>query len=136
MAINAILDHILGEANTRREKIIQETEEQAEKILQEARKEAEKISQEIITKEKNACESQRQKLIVNGRLQAKKNLLGVKQELIDNVFKNFKSHLKKDKFKKQQIALDKTVEVTEDTDFYLNKIRPDYEAEIARILFT
>jgi len=136
MSLESILNHILSEADTQREKIIQEAKQQRDKIIQEAKLEAEKFYRESLNKEKALLETQKQRLIVNARLDAKKSLLETKQELIDDVFKKLKSALKGDKFKKQQVSLDKVKEVPEEIDFYLSKFRPDYETEIAKVLFT
>lgn len=135
MSVESILSHILNKANAQKEKIVQEAKIGAEAILREAKKEAGKIYQEILDREKAVYESQRHKLIVNARLESKKNLLKAKQELIDSVFKELKSELGKIKLKKQQVTQDKVQEVAEDIDFYLSKIRPDYEGEIAKVLF-
>lgn len=135
MSLESILGRIENEVFIQRDRIIQEAREEAEKIIQQAKMDAEKLYKEILYKERALYEHQRQKLIVNTRLEAKKNLLAAKQELIDAVFIKLKSAFKKEKFKKQQIFQHKINEVSEDIDFYLNKIRPDYETEIAKILF-
>jgi vacuolar-type H+-ATPase subunit E/Vma4 len=135
MSLESIINHILGEASSQTEKIIQEAKQQREKIIQEAKLEAEKLHREILNKEKNLSEAERQKMVVNARLEQKKNLLKAKQELIDSVFQRLKPELKSDKFKKQQVLIDKVKEVPEDIDFYLAKVRQDYETEIAKVLF-
>lgn len=135
MSLESILGHILGEADTQEDKIMQEARRQRDTIIREAKIEAEKLYQEVLNKEKSLYETQRQRLIVNARLEQKKNLLRAKQELIDSVFKKLKSSLASNKFKKQQVFTDKVKEVPEDIDFYLEKIRQDYEGEVASILF-
>lgn len=135
MALEAILKHILNDANIEAEGIIRKATEEALRIIREGKIEAEKLYQDNIDKEKALCEKQRQKVIVNARLEAKKDLLLTKQELIDSVFKKVKANLNKAQLKKQQIGQDKVQEAYEDSDFYLNKIRPDYETKIAEMLF-
>ncbi|KPK39662.1 MAG: hypothetical protein AMJ78_08155 [Omnitrophica WOR_2 bacterium SM23_29] len=135
MALDSILDHIIGEANKNRDGIIQEARQQADALIQEARQQARKLYQEIINAEKSLLERERQKLIVNSNLESKKKLLKTKREIIDAVFGKLKSILEKVKLKKKQIYRDKIEEVGEDIDFYLNKIQLDYETEVARILF-
>jgi len=135
MSLESILHHIIKDATFQQEKIMQAAKEEAHKIIQLAKPEAEKLYKEILEQEKSLCERQQRQVMVNAGLESKKNLLAAKQELIDAVFVKLKSTLKKDKFKKQQIAQDKIYEVAEDIDFYLHKIRPDYETEIAKILF-
>ncbi len=136
MSLDSILSYIIGEANKKKDDIIREARQQADAVLREARQQADKLYQEIIDSEKFLLEKERQKIIVNSRLEGKKNSLKTKQEMIDAVFEKVKSGLKKGKFKRVKIYHDKTEEVDEDVDFYLNKIRLDYEAEITRILFS
>lgn len=135
MSLESIIEHIISDASAQREKIIQEAQKEAQKIIQEARKQAEGIYQEILEKERIACENQRQRLLVNARLEQKKNLLSAKQELINLAFENLKSGLKKDKFKKQQVSYSVVREVEENIDFYLGRIKLDHEIEISGILF-
>lgn len=135
MSLESILSHILDKANTERERIIQEARSEAQRIIKEANLEAEKLYQGILDKERTLYERQKQRLIVNARLESRKDLLAAKQELVDSVFKKLKSTLNKTKLKKQQVAQEKVHEVAEDIDFYLNQIRPDCESEIAKILF-
>ena len=135
MSLESILEHILQQANTEKSSIIQEARLDAERITSAAQQEADILFREIIAKEKAAYENQRQRLIVNARLEQKKNLLSTKQGLVDSVFKKLKPTLKGEQFKKQQVYQDKVKEVPEDIDFYLSKLRQDYETEIARIIF-
>lgn len=135
MSLESILNRILNEANAEAEKIIQDANRQAEKIIQDAKLAADALYQDIISRAKADYEHQKQRLIVNARLEYKKNLLESKQEFINEVFNKIKSTVNSDKIKKKQISSDKAREVPEDIDFYLNKTRQDYETEIAGILF-
>jgi V/A-type H+-transporting ATPase subunit E len=135
MSLESILNHIIAQGDSQKEKIIQESGRQAQGIIQNAKEEADKLYQEIIDREKSLYLAEKQKRIVNARLEARKNLLRIKQELIDLLFEELKSQLAKEKFKKRQVFLNKELEVPEDIDFYLAKIRVDYESEIARHLF-
>ena len=135
MSLESILEHILQQANTEKNSIIQEARLDAERITSAAQQEADILFREIIAREKAAYENQRQWLIVNARLEQKKNLLSTKQGWVDSVFKKLKPTLKGDQLKKQQVSPDKVKEVPEDIDFYLSKLRQDYETEIARIIF-
>jgi len=134
MSLDSIIEHILKEAEAEKEKIIQQAQAERSTLIQETKKQAEQLYQESIQKETGRLERQKQGLIVQARIESKKQLLKTKQELIDMVFAKLKSTLKKDKLKKEQVSHDKIYEVSEDIDFYLNKIRPDYETEIAKIL--
>lgn len=135
MSLESILNHILGQANAEREKIIQQARQQAEKIIRQAGQEAENLSRQIIAEERNLSGRTRQRLIVNARLAGRKDLLKAKQELIDTVFEKLKLSLGKAKLKKQQVTKEGIEEVSEDIGFYLNKIRSDFENEIAKALF-
>lgn len=135
MSLESILEHILNEARTQKEDMVQQARQKKELIIKQARQEADMLYQENIEGEKAHLERERQRQIVNARLESKKNLLKAKQELIGAVFEKLKSRLKSDKFKKQQISQEKVREIPEDLDFYLKRIRPDHEAEIAKILF-
>lgn len=135
MSLESILEHIHNEAGVQREKMIREAQREASTIIQEAKKEAEKLYQEIIEKEKVLGVKEKQKLIVQARLEAKQNLLKTKQELMDSIFEKLKSYLGKTELKKRQIARDREHDVSEDINFYLRTLRQDFEAEIAKILF-
>jgi len=135
MSLESILDHIIEQADAQKDKIIQEAKQQADIIMLSAQQEAEKLYREIINKEKSLYEAGKQKLIVNARLESRKKVLAMKQALISEAFKELKSEIKKDRFKKQQVLPDKVKDVPEDIDFYLQKIRRDNETEIAKILF-
>ena len=135
MSLDAILEQIINEANSQKEKIIEAAKQQADSFIQAAKAEAEALYQELISKARVDYKNQRERLMVNARLEYKKKLLQTKQELIDSVFKKLKSTLKSERFKKQQVLVDKVKEIPEDIDFYLSKFRQDYETEIARILF-
>lgn len=135
MSLESILSHILNKADAEREKIIREARIEAESIIKEANLEAEKLYQGILDKETALSDRQKQRLLVNARLESKKNLLKAKQELVDSVFEKLQSAFPEGKFKKQRVSPDKVQEIVENVDFYLNKIRLDYEIEIAEILF-
>lgn len=136
MSLESILNNIINEADSRKEKILREAGQQANLIIQTAKQEAQTLYQGLIDREKNLSLAGKQKLIVNARLESKKKLLSVKQELIKAVFEKLRAKIKKDRLKKKQVLPDKIQDVAEDVDFYLNKIRFEYESEIAKILFS
>ena len=135
MSLDSILKHILDEANNQRQEIIRQARFEAEAIIQEARLRAKVVSEEVMHQAREDCQRCRQRLLVSARLEAKKGLLSVKQELITEVFGRLKSGLKGDRFKKQQVLQEKIKEVPEDLNFYLAQLRQDYEALVAEILF-
>lgn len=135
MSLGSILNHIIGEADKEKNNIIQQAQQQAEAIIQQAQQQADGIYKEIINAEKSLLEKEKKKLVVNSNLESKKKLLKSKQEMIDAVFEKLKSTLKKDRLKKQQIFKNRIEEVAADIDFYLDRIRLDNEAELAKIFF-
>lgn len=135
MSLESIVEHIVNEARAQAARIVQQAQKEAREIIHQAQAEADTIYQEIVAQKKVIYEQQKQAAIVNARLEQKKNLLRSQQELIDLVFTKVRLSLKKDKFKKQIIFEDRIKEIPEDLEFYLNKIRPDSESEIAKILF-
>jgi len=135
MSLDSILKHILDEAGAKRDEIIREAQKETEALIQAAGAEAEALYKDIIIHTKQDCEKNRERLLVNARLEARKSLLCAKQTLVEEVFKRLKAGLKSDKFKRQQISEGKIKEAPEDLDFYLAKLRRDYETEIAGILF-
>jgi V/A-type H+-transporting ATPase subunit E len=136
MPLESILHKITHNANLEAKRITQEARKDADKISQQAKKEAEDVYQQILDKEKTILLAQKQKSLVNARLEAKKSLLKAKQELIDQVFEGIKSQIPKGKIKEYHVLPDKTKEAAEDIDFFLSNLRHDYETEIAIILFT
>lgn len=135
MSLGSITEHIMRKANTEAAAIIQQARKDAAAIIQQAHQDAKRLYQDSMDREKVFCERQKLKVTVGARLEAKKNLLFAKQELINSVFENLKSKVRKDKLKKQRVAQNKTEEVNEDIDFYLAKVRSDYETGISEILF-
>ncbi len=135
MSLESIINHILEEASAKEQEIIQQAKKEAGRMIQEARLEADNLYQGIIIKAKADAERQKHQLLVQARLEQKKKLLRTKQESIDSLFQELKSTLGEGKIKKQEVYGDKIKEVAEDIDFYLEKIRHDYESEIAGILF-
>lgn len=135
MSLESIIDSILKDAEANAGKIIKEAKSSADRILQDTLTETKDIYNQNVTKGNLFCESNKEKVIVKARLEAKKNLLAAKQELINKVIEKLKADLKKSSLKKKEIFKDKTSEVPENIDFYLKNLRLDYESEIAKILF-
>jgi len=135
MSFDSILKHILDEAGSKRQEILRQAHLEAEALIQEAKAQADAVYRDIIVRAQKDCQKNKERLLVNARLEAKKSLLLVKQELIAEVFTRLRMALKSDRFKKEQVSQDKVKEVPEDLDFYLAKLRQDYETEIAEVLF-
>lgn len=135
MSLESILNTILSKANADKEVIIQTAQKEAREITRLAKKEAQRLYEEIVQSEKVSLEKERQRQLVNARLNSKKLLLQVKQEAIDMVFERVKVQINKARFKKLLVSKDKSEEVSEDINFYLENIRLENESEIAKLLF-
>lgn len=135
MSLESILNYILAKADSEKQGIIREAKREADNIIREAKREAQELYQIIINQAKADCERHKQRLIVNARLEARNNLLKIKQELIDALIERLKPGLGKERLKGRRVFLDSEQDISEDANFYLDKIRLDYESEIARQLF-
>lgn len=135
MSVETILEHITKDTQGQSQKIVQEAQQEAAAITQQAQKKADQLYVDLLAKEKALYAAQKQRVIVNARMEYKKDLLGAKQELISLVLEKVKHQIGKGKLKKEQIAQDKVQEVSEDIDFFLEQLRRDYETEIAETLF-
>ncbi len=135
MSLDSIVEHILNQAKAEAENLIAQARKEAGGQIQDAKAEAETVYQSLLAKEKIVYEGQKQKLIVNARLESKKNVLLAKQELVDSVFDKVKVELHKSLPKKQKISREGSEEVSEDLDFYLKQLRPEHESQIAKTLF-
>ncbi|MDD5618013.1 MAG: V-type ATP synthase subunit E family protein [Candidatus Omnitrophica bacterium] len=135
MSLESILNRITKENDVKVEGVVKEASQQAQEIIREAEKQAQALYKDGIAREKSLCEFDKQRLIANAQLESRKKILQAKQELIGEVIAQLKPLIKKEKFRKKQIHFDTVKETAEDIDFYLNKLRQDYEAEIAKILF-
>lgn len=135
MSLEPILAHILQQAKGQSDQLIQEAHQKREQILQQAKAEAERLEQELLRQETMQMEAERQRLLVEARLEAKSALLQAKQGLITEVFAQLRPFLPQNKFKKQQVEREKITEVAEEPEAYLNRIKLELETDVAKILF-
>lgn len=136
MSLDAIIGHILAEASAQKEEILAQARQEQARILNEAQQEASRLYEGLLEGWRRACEHERQKVLVAARLEAKKGLLGVKQELIAMIFEELRSQAGSKAFKKEQVLQQAVREVAADPGLYLEGLRLESEAEIARILFS
>lgn len=136
MSLESIISHIVDKTNKEIDEIIQKAKEEKEDIIRQAKEEAKKLYEAKMAEETRFCENLKEKIIVNARLEAKKELLNTKQKLIEEVLEKYKPHINKSALKKTLVKREGVEEVSEKADFYLDKIRLGYETEIAKILFT
>lgn len=135
MSVKNIVNHILSGAQSGKESALQEAKVQAADIVERAGKEAEAVYQDIFNKGKQKAENNKNQLVVNARLEAKKKMLAAKQDIIGRIFGEIKKQGIAGKVKKEVIYIDKVSQAEQDVDFYLDKIRLEHEAALAEILF-
>ncbi len=135
MPLDGIIDYIVNESLDEKHKIIKEAQAEAAGILTKGKEEARGVYSSIIEKEKAHAEAEKRRLIVSARLENKKKILKAKQDLVELVFKKAASALTKDILKKEQITQSGIKESPVDLNVYIEKIKFDYEIEVAKILF-
>lgn len=136
MALDSIIDHIQDTSASQAEAIMQQTREQEARLLNNGRIAAEKLYRDLLAIETKRLERQKQQQLVNCRLENRKKILETKEEILDHLFEKVRAHLQKGKLKKQVVSARKQREVPEDIGFYLEKLRRDFETQIAAMLFS
>ena len=136
MAIDSILEHILNEGARQREAILRDAAAQAGVIDSVGKQTAGETYLKILNEETERIALNRKRRLIAVRLEIRNDILRAKQEIIDRLFAEWKTTLRKGTFKKQQVSFTRTKAVTENTDFFLTDLRRDFETEIASILFS
>jgi vacuolar-type H+-ATPase subunit E/Vma4 len=136
MALDSIITHIEAQAAGQAESIMQEAREQEVRLLNDGKAAAKKLYRDLLAIETTRLERQKQQQLVNCRLENRKKILETKEEILDLLFEKVRTHLQKGKIKKQLVSAREQREVPEDIDFYLEKLRRDFETEIAAMLFS
>lgn len=136
MGIDSILERILNEGKRQQDAIISEAVAQAEKIGVEGQQTAREASRKILGEEVARIAMNRQRRLTAVRLENRKDVLRVKQEIMARLFTELKPALKKKRLKKRQVSIAQVKDVGEDVDFFLARLRQDVETEIAAILFS
>jgi len=135
MALESILNHIAGNANSEAENIVKKARQEAEILISEAREKAEIRVVEFVRGRTEEYEKLKQKMIVNARLEARKDILQAKQDLISRVFEQLKPLLENLKLTQNRITFDTVQPVPAPSVLYEHNLRADFEQEIADILF-
>jgi len=135
MSLEAIIERILEQARAQAQEISDRAKQEAKELTLKAEQEGQKIYQGLLAQEERLIQAQKHKAIVNARLDCRKDILRAKQDLIAAVFFQLKDSLGKGKFRKERIFADKSEEVAVDAGPYLEKLKFDYQSEIAGILF-
>jgi len=136
MALDSIIAHIQAQAASQAESIMQQAREQEAQLLNDGKTAAEKLYHDLLALEKNRRERQKQRQLVNCHLENRKKILQTKEEILDSLFEKVRTHLQKGKIKKQVVSANEQREIPEDIGFYLDKLRRDFETQIAVMLFS
>jgi len=135
MSLDAIVSHIAAEANAQKEALLAQARQEAEHIIQEARLEAESLSRGILRQKQEEAEKARQKIIVAARLETRRKMLGVRQEIMEQLLQKLKSEIGNERFRKVLVRQAGEEEAAADVDFYLENMRLEHEGELSRVLF-
>ncbi len=85
--IDNVIKEVLEEAKKEAEEILSSAKKEAEKIISKARKEAEEIEKHALEEASNKCEERKKMEKALAELEARKELMKRKKELIDSVLK-------------------------------------------------
>jgi len=118
-----------------RDKIIAAAAEKKVALSRAADEEAEKLFREEVSKAERAAAAEKDRIIIDSRLEAKKRLLEAKRELLSSVFAGLKPLLEEKKLMKEQVSPEGIKSVPEEIGFYLEELRQDFESEVAAALF-
>ncbi len=94
MALEDILKRIQENAHKEAEGIRKEAGEEAEAILEEARKEAVSVREKLLEEGKVSSRQERRRILTIANLEARKEILGRKQNLIEEAFQKASQRLK------------------------------------------
>lgn len=86
MSIEDIKEKIISEANINAQKIINNAKDKEREILEKAEKDAENIKEKILNQIKKEITISKEKIITEANLEARKNILSIKQEILNKVF--------------------------------------------------
>ncbi|WP_048203311.1 V-type proton ATPase subunit E [Methanocaldococcus infernus] len=95
MGIEKIKEKILEDANLEAKKIIGEAEKEKEEILNKAKEEAEKRKNEILKKGEKEAEILYNSIIAEAKLQARREILEVKERIIEKAIQKLREDLAK-----------------------------------------
>jgi len=136
MALDSIITHIQAQAAGQAESIMHQARQQESQLLNAGKIAAEKLYRDLLALEKNRQEKQKQRQLVNCRLENRKKILATKEEILDSLFEKVRAQLQQGQIKKQVVSANEQREVPEDIGFYLEKMRRDFETQMAAMLFS
>ncbi|MDP3065772.1 MAG: V-type proton ATPase subunit E [Methanobacteriaceae archaeon] len=90
-----IVENILSHSYTKADDIIKDAEEKANEIINEAKIEAQKTENEILEAAKKESDIKFQQIISGAKLNAKRNILRAREEIMEDTFQKAEKELKK-----------------------------------------
>jgi vacuolar-type H+-ATPase subunit E/Vma4 len=136
MSLDPIIAQIRDTSASQAEAILQQARRQETQMLDDGRIAAEKLYGDLLGREKSRLERQKQRQLVNCRLENRKKILQAKEDILNGLFEKVRIRLQQGKIKKQVVSAHGQQEAPEDIVFYLDKLRRDFETRIAAILFS
>jgi len=141
--IKRIKERILEEARGEARKITNEAEENARKITDQAGDEAEQKKEILLEKGKKEAETRKARLISMAELEMKKELLAIKQELMEEAFQKTMERLKnmdKREYEENLIKMILDAIKTGEEEIILSrfdhdKLSPDFLKRLNRLYF-
>ncbi|MDP8259777.1 MAG: hypothetical protein P9L96_02040 [Candidatus Gygaella obscura] len=135
MPLENIIDYIKSNTDKERSTILEQAKKQERLIIKQAWQERDNFYKRLLAQEKESISVEKRRVIVNETIEGKKRLLKRKQELIDVLFFELESALKKTAFKKKQVLVDRELDTHEDTAVFLKRVRFELEPQILKVLF-
>jgi len=86
MALKEIKEKIIAEAKEEADKIIEEANKKAQEIREKTEKEIENTRSKILNQSQQEISLKRGKIVTEANLEARKNILSTKQEMVDKAF--------------------------------------------------
>ncbi len=135
MSLEKIIASIIAEAEREGDTLIRDATARADALIQDAHQEAGRLYGLLCRQEKQRLDRERQTVLVKARLDARKQVLRAKQELISELFDALKPQLALHKPKKKEIFPDRELEAAADMQVYVATVRADLESQVAERLF-
>ncbi|MEF8832224.1 MAG: V-type ATP synthase subunit E family protein [Candidatus Thermoplasmatota archaeon] len=129
MPIEKIIERIEKETQGKIDNIIERGKEKAEKIEQEIEKEKEQRQDEIKKEREREIKTMKNRIISQAKLEAKKKRLNVREEMINDVFKEVKNRLDEKKAEEYEGYLKQSIKKSDEILKGDLKIRCDPESE-------
>jgi len=134
MALDDIIKKILSETEDKAQSVISRAEQEAEGIKEQAKAKARDTANEIIKARSLTGQQEALRILSLARMEARRHVLLTKQKLLNKVFSD-KRVLDLTKASKEVVLPDEKRHEELDPKIYLEILRRDCEAKVAKILF-